>query len=96
VLRRNCNIVIFPEGTRCRDGAVAAFHKTYAILSRELDVPIVPVAIKGAWHALPRGTWLPKLFSPIEVEYLKPVEPGELSYEALNQTVRDRVAKAVG
>jgi len=95
VLRQGCNIIIFPEGTRSKDGAVAPFRKTYAILSRELGVPVVPVAIKGAWQALRSGSWLPKVFAPIEVSFLPAVEPGECSYEALNQAVMDRVVAAV-
>ncbi|MFD2113810.1 AMP-binding protein [Thiorhodococcus fuscus] len=96
VLRQGCNIIIFPEGTRSKDGAVAPFRKTYAILSRELGVPVVPVAIKGAWQALRSGSWLPKMFAPIEVSFLPAVEPGERSYEALNRAVMDRVVAAVG
>lgn len=96
VLRRGCNIIIFPEGTRSKDGVVAPFRKTYAILSRELGVPVVPIAIKGAWQALPSGSWLPKPFAPIEVEFLAPVQPGEQSYQDLNQAVMDRVVEAVG
>jgi long-chain acyl-CoA synthetase len=96
VLHRGCNIIIFPEGTRCKDGAVAPFRKSYAILARELGVPIVPIAIKGAWQALPAKSLIPKPFSAIEVEYLEPVQPGELSYEELNQAVMGKVLKAVG
>ena len=95
VLRQGCNIILFPEGTRSKDGSMAPFRKTYAILSRELGVPVVPVAINGAWQALPSGAWLPKAFAPIEVSFLPAVEPGELSYEALNRAVMDRVAAAV-
>ncbi len=96
VLHQGSNLVIFPEGTRSKDGRVSPFRKTYAILSRELGVPVVPVAIKGAWQALPRGARLPKPFSPIEVSFLPAIKPGDLSYETLNQAVMDRVAMAVG
>jgi long-chain acyl-CoA synthetase len=95
VLRKGCNIIIFPEGTRSKAGTVAPFRKTYAILSRELGVPVMPVAIKGACQALPAGSWLPRLRAPIEVSFLPAVEPGEYSYEALNQAVMDRVVAAV-
>lgn len=95
-LRRGCNVIIFPEGTRSKDGAVAPFLKSYAILSRETGVPVVPIAIKGAWNALPTGSWLPRPFSRIEVEYLEPVEPGELTYDELNQAVMEKVSTAVG
>ncbi len=60
VLKRGKNIIIFPEGTRTQTGEIGDFKKTFAILSRELNVPIVPVAISGAYDALPRGTHFPK------------------------------------
>ena len=37
------------------DGKMIAFKKTFAILSKELNVPVVPVRISGAFEALPRG-----------------------------------------
>ncbi|MCF7997303.1 MAG: AMP-binding protein [Chromatiaceae bacterium] len=95
VLRQGCNLIIFPEGTRSKDGVVRSFRKTYAILGRELGVPVVPVAIRGAWRALPSGSWLPRLSAPISVSFLPAVAPGERSYEALNQAVMDQVVAAV-
>jgi len=96
VLRQGRNIIIFPEGTRSKDGVLAPFRKTYAILSRELGVPVVPIAIRGAWQALPRGSRLPRLFAPIEVNFLGSVEPGGHSYESLNKDVMERVGTALG
>jgi long-chain acyl-CoA synthetase len=95
VLRRGENIIIFPEGTRTKDGKIGRFHKTHAILARELQVPIVPVAISGAWHALPTGSWLPTFAAPIHIEYLEPVNPGDLEYEALNQQVKNSIEKSL-
>ena len=95
VLRQGDNIIIFPEGTRTKNGKTGRFHKTYAILARELQVPIVPVAIKGAWHALPTGSRLPKFASPIHIEYLEPVNPDELDYEVLNQLVKNRIEESL-
>ncbi|MBZ0199558.1 MAG: AMP-binding protein, partial [Ignavibacteriaceae bacterium] len=56
VLRNGKNVIIFPEGTRTYTGEVGEFKKSFAILSSELNVPIVPVTIKGANNALPRGS----------------------------------------
>ncbi|MCB1760048.1 MAG: AMP-binding protein [Gammaproteobacteria bacterium] len=96
VLRQGSNIIIFPEGTRSADGTLGPFRRGYAILSRELGIPIVPVAISGAWRALPRGARLPRPLAPVRVEYLPPVAPGRLSYDQLNDAVRSRILAAVG
>jgi long-chain acyl-CoA synthetase len=96
VLRQGCNLIVFPEGTRTKDGDMAPFRKTYAILSRELGVPVVPVAIDGAWDALPTGARLPKPLAPIRVSFLEQIEPGEQTYDALNEAVMSRVRGALG
>ena len=57
-LRLGKVLVLFPEGERSIDGDVKAFRKGAAILSRHLGVPIVPVAIDGAWDIWARGRTL--------------------------------------
>ncbi|MDO8899341.1 MAG: AMP-binding protein [Bacteroidales bacterium] len=91
VLKSNKNIIIFPEGTRTFNGGLGEFKKTFAILSSELNVPIVPVSIKGAFEALPRGSVFPKPWKKITVEFLDPVYPGQLSYEAIAQQVKSQI-----
>lgn len=87
LLKSGKNIMIFPEGTRTRDGRLGDFKKTFAILSKELNVPVVPVAISGAFHALPSGKFIPKPFSKISVHFQKPVFPEHHSYESLMEQV---------
>ncbi len=92
VLKQGKSIVIFPEGSRTHSGAMVAFKKTFAILSKELDVPILPVCINGAYDALPRGT---KFMKPkkIEVEYLPVVKPSAASgYDELSEQVKSAIA----
>jgi long-chain acyl-CoA synthetase len=48
-------LVLFPEGERSIDGTVKRFKKGASILSRHLAVPIVPVAVQGAYEVWPRG-----------------------------------------
>jgi long-chain acyl-CoA synthetase len=95
VLRRKQNLIIFPEGTRTTDGKLGEFKKTFAILSRELNVPVVPVTIRGAFEALPKGSIFPKPFKKIRVEFHPPVYPGNHSYESLSELVRKKIEKAV-
>jgi long-chain acyl-CoA synthetase len=76
-LRRGNRLMIFPEGTRSRDGALGPFKDAYAILSRELSVPVVPVVIDGATAVLPRGGRLPKFSHRIHLSYLDPMSPRE-------------------
>lgn len=91
VLRNNKYLVIFPEGTRSDNGVVGDFKKTFAILSRELNVPVVPVSIHGAIDALPKGSIFPRPFKRICVEYLKPVYPGDHSYDTLTGIVKQEI-----
>ena len=95
-LKKGRNIIIFPEGTRTNDGSLGTFKETFAILGRELNVPIVPVAIAGAFEALPTGRAIPMPFRPIEVTFLPPVHPGDQSYASLAAKVGDAVARQVG
>ena len=91
VLKRGKNIIIFPEGTRSLNGEIGEFKKTFAILSRELNVPVVPVAINGAYDALPRGTHFPKPWKKINVNFLKPILPLNHSYDSLKNAVFEKV-----
>lgn len=92
VLKRGQNLIIFPEGTRTRTGYVGDFKKTFAILATELNIPIVPVRISGAYEAWPRSKKLPSP-KPVKVEYLKPIMPRaeQEDYDALAKRVRQAI-----
>lgn len=94
VLKKGKNIVIFPEGRRTDDGNIGAFKKTFAILSKELHVPILPVCITGAFEAMPRGRKIPNTHK-ILIEYLKPIMPlpGE-TYDEISEKVKEHILKA--
>jgi len=47
LIAANWNLVIFPEGTRSRDGFIAPFRGGAAYLGIRCDVPVVPVHIDG-------------------------------------------------
>jgi len=94
-LKQDNKVVIFPEGTRTKNGEVGDFKKTFAILSKELNVPVVPVAIKGAYNALPTGKKLPRLFTRIQVTYMPPVYPEKHDFDTLTDTVKENIREVV-
>lgn len=52
-IRGGANIIVFPEGTRSRNGEVQPFKKGPFVLALEAKVPIIPVAIEGSGRCLP-------------------------------------------
>lgn len=66
-------VVVFPEGSRARDGQLARFHAGAFRLATQAGVPIVPAAILGTADVLPvHGEIRP---APVEVRFGPPVAP---------------------
>ncbi|HVR32014.1 MAG TPA: lysophospholipid acyltransferase family protein [Acidimicrobiia bacterium] len=73
---RNVSVVIFPEGTRSRDGALGEFKRagSIALLRQAESLPVVPMAIDGAWKLL-RHNMKPVPFgTTVRVRFGDPVE----------------------
>jgi 1-acyl-sn-glycerol-3-phosphate acyltransferase len=60
-------LLIFPEGTRTRDGAVHRFKPGVALLIRRSGAPVMPVAVEGAFDIWPIGEPRPKLSGRLAV-----------------------------
>ncbi len=54
------SVIIFPEGTRSKDGKIKDFKAGAMILAIKSGVEIVPVAIDGTYEILPKGKLLMK------------------------------------
>jgi 1-acyl-sn-glycerol-3-phosphate acyltransferase len=76
-LKRGEMVLIFPEGTRTRDGEVAPFRPGFTVLAARSKAWILPVAIEGAFDAWPRSQKLPRL-ATIHVAYGRPIPPQEV------------------
>jgi len=90
VVKLGKKILIFPEGTRTETGGIGSFKKTYAILSTELNVPVVPIAISGAFYGDKKDKMRVKR-TKITVEFLAPINPDGMSPDELNDLVKQRI-----
>lgn len=53
-------LIIYPEGTRSRDGAIGPFKRGIGNLAAGRNIPVVPCHIEGTHEAWPKGTRLPR------------------------------------
>jgi 1-acyl-sn-glycerol-3-phosphate acyltransferase len=75
-------LLIFPEGTRTRSGAMGNFTPGAAALSISVNVPILPIALVGAYAAMPLGANIPVPGRPhVHVVFGRPqtAMPGEVA-----------------
>jgi 1-acyl-sn-glycerol-3-phosphate acyltransferase len=54
-IARGESVVLFPEGTRSRDGTVRPFKKGSFVIALEAGVPVVPVSLAGVKPLTPHG-----------------------------------------
>jgi len=59
-LQRGHHLLIFPEGTRSPDGQMREFYPTLGYLALTYGVDILPIYLKGAYEALPKGSMVPR------------------------------------
>lgn len=77
LLKQGHAMVVFPEGSRTYDGRLGPLAPGVALLIQRARVPVVPIAIEGAFDAWPRSRKLPTP-ARIRVAYGKPIRPGEV------------------
>jgi 1-acyl-sn-glycerol-3-phosphate acyltransferase len=72
-IRNGTSVLIFPEGTRSRDGRILPFKKGGFVLSVDAGVPIVPIIIRGTREVNAKGSFMIRSV-PVSMEILDPVE----------------------
>lgn len=74
-IKNGSSVVIFPEGTRTKDGHLQDFKKGGFVLAIEAGVPIVPVVIRNSFNILPGGGLIVHP-QKVELNVLEPIETG--------------------
>ena len=77
------NVLLFPEGTRSRDGSIGKIRSGAAVIAAQHEIPIVPIYVSGTHDAMPPGQNWPKrkkarLFSrrhKVQVRFGDPIAP---------------------
>jgi 1-acyl-sn-glycerol-3-phosphate acyltransferase len=94
-LRSGLHILVYPEGTRSRDGRLSTFKKGPFFLAMETQAPIVPIALSGTQTMMHKGSnaIVPGL---ARIQMLPAVEPSKYeTREELLLAVRSAIAEAL-
>jgi 1-acyl-sn-glycerol-3-phosphate acyltransferase len=86
-------LVVFPEGTRSRDGRLGLLKPGFCSIARRGRATLVPVGIAGAFSAWPRGRRFPHP-APIGLAFGLPLTPDRfeaLSDEALLAQIHEQL-----
>lgn len=93
-IRTGIGILVYPEGTRSRDGRILPFKKGPFVMAIRAGVPIVPVAIEGCQNLLERDSLLIKggrvsivLGQPIPTANLAPEDRDALMERVRNALI---------
>jgi 1-acyl-sn-glycerol-3-phosphate acyltransferase len=83
IIDEGWNLVMFPEGTRSRDGEIGKVRSGAAVIAAQHGIDIVPIYISGTHEAMPPGQNWPqrkpgRFFSQrhkVEVRFGDPIRP---------------------
>ncbi|MCE5304042.1 MAG: 1-acyl-sn-glycerol-3-phosphate acyltransferase [Planctomycetaceae bacterium] len=87
-LKHDEMVVVFPEGTRTRDGQIAPFRAGFATLAVRSNAAILPAAVDGTYQAFPRGKKFPGP-GRIRVRYGRPILPSEFAGRSEHELVAE-------
>jgi 1-acyl-sn-glycerol-3-phosphate acyltransferase len=90
------SLIVFPEGTRSRDGAVGRFKKGSFLVAMDAGLPVVPVSITNSRNVMRKGE-LMVCPGEVEVTIHPPVPTAGVSRDdvlAFAERVRTAVASA--
>lgn len=97
-LKTGSSVFIFPEGTRSETGVLRPFKPGAFILAKKLKLPLLPIAINGTIHALPKYSINYHGVHHMTMDILKPIEYDEfkdMDVEEFAAYVRNIIAERI-
>lgn len=98
-LRTGSSVLVFPEGTRSKDGQVKRFKEGAFLLAQQAKVPILPIVIEGSKDIFPKPALI-KLCQSLTLKVLDPISAEEIAStpvpemtKRLNQLITDEHKK---
>lgn len=90
---RNVSVVIFPEGTRSRDGRLKEFKRggTAMMLGAADQLPVVPVTISGSWRLAENNMFPVPFGTEVRIRFGDPIERHANDVEELLKTVESQI-----
>ncbi|HKJ77084.1 MAG TPA: lysophospholipid acyltransferase family protein, partial [Gammaproteobacteria bacterium] len=95
VLKSGHPLVWFPEGGRSSDGTLQPLRPGVGLLLAHRPVPVVPVAIHGAWEAWPPHRRRPRRH-PVRIAFGRPLDPQALDRENEGDNAQSRITAGLG
>ena len=93
----NWSTVIFPEGTRAKNGLIKPFAVggVATLLKKVPDALLVPIAINGSWKLVQYGKYPLSTGQKITWEVLEPFEAGNKTMEEIVEAAEKAIRKAL-
>lgn len=93
----NWSAVIFPEGTRSKDGVIKDFQVggVATLLKKCPEALLVPIVIRNSWKMVRFGTFPLGTFLNLEFEVLDPIETQQQSAEILVKQAESVIKEAL-
>jgi len=79
------SVVIFPEGTRSKNGKLLPFKRGAYKLAFDLNLPLLPVTINGSKNILPAGSFSKILPGNISITVHPPIEIKDLNDKHISE-----------
>ena len=99
VLKSGGCTIVFPEGTRTRDGSLQPAKPGAGFIIAKTLAPVVPMRIFGAFEAFPKGAKIPRM-SPVTIVAGEPIRFGKaditgdprIVFQRLSEHVMEKIA----